>query len=113
MPRLRLSYPGRLSHRLLFTSRSFLVGCLFLLAVATLPFQLCAQTTSTIEGYVTDHQGLAVAAVEVRLAGRALAFDHSTATDANGAYHIDAIPAGSYTLTVSHPGFATQVFRAL
>src|SRR6266481_6445002 len=72
-----------------------------------------AQTTSTIEGSVTDHQGLAVAGAEVRLAGDTVGFDKTTATDASGNYQLEAVPAGTYRLTVSHSGFATKVFKSL
>src|SRR6267378_4305823 len=72
-----------------------------------------AQTTSTIEGSVTDHQGLAVAGAEVRLAGDTVGFDKTTVTDASGNYQLEAVPAGTYRLTVSHSGFATKVFKSL
>src|SRR5277367_2355327 len=62
---------------------------------------LRAQTTSTIEGVVTDHQGLAIAGAQVQIAGNTLGVAKSTTTDANGAYQITALAAGTYTLTVS------------
>jgi Carboxypeptidase regulatory-like domain/TonB dependent receptor/TonB-dependent Receptor Plug Domain len=74
---------------------------------------LRAQTTSTIEGAVTDHQGLAIAGAQVQIAGNALGVAKSATTDANGAYQIAALAAGKYTLTVSRSGFATQVFKDL
>ncbi len=72
-----------------------------------------AQTTSTIEGSVTDRQGLAVAGAEVRLAGDTVGFDKTTVTDANGNYQLAAVPAGTYRLTVSHSGFGTKAFKSL
>ena len=44
-----------------------------LLAMLTFPYILSAQTTSTIEGTVTDKQGLAVAEAEVHAEGSAAA----------------------------------------
>jgi len=72
-----------------------------------------AQITSTIEGTVTDRQGLAVAGAEVRLVGDTLGFDKTTKTDGSGNYELATIPAGTYRLTVTHSGFATKVFNSL
>src|SRR5260370_2117923 len=72
-----------------------------------------AQTTSTIEGSVTDRQGLGVAGAEVWLAGDTVGFDKATVTDGNGNYQLGAVPAGTYKLTVSHSGFSTKAFKSL
>lgn len=74
---------------------------------------LLAQTTSTIEGTVTDHQGLAISGAEVSVTANTLAVSKKTTTDANGNYQIAALPAGIYTLTVSHAGFSTEEFKDL
>lgn len=74
---------------------------------------LLAQTTSTIEGMVSDHQGLAISGAEVSVTANTLAVSKKTTTDANGNYQIAALPAGIYTVTVSHMGFSTQVFKDL
>jgi len=86
--------------------------CLFLGFCAFTPAAR-AQTTSTIEGSVTDHQGLAVAGAEVRLAGDTVGFDKTTMTDGNGNYQLATVPAGTYKLTVSHSGFGTKAFTSL
>ena len=72
-----------------------------------------AQTTSTIEGTVTDRQGLAISGAEVRVEASNIVAARAVATDAAGTYQVPALPAGMYTMTVSHPGFATQVFHDL
>jgi hypothetical protein len=74
---------------------------------------LLAQTTSTIEGAVTDHQGLAISGAEVSVAANTLGVSKKTTTDANGNFEIAALPAGTYTLTASHAGFSTQVLKGL
>jgi len=99
--------PARLRRRLF----SALI-CLFLGFGAFTP-AAHAQTTSTIEGTVTDRQVLAVAGAEVRLAGDTVGFDKSTVTDGNGHYQLGAVPAGTYRLTVSHSGFGTRAFKSL
>jgi hypothetical protein len=78
-----------------------------------LPIALLAQTTSTIEGVVTDHQGLAISGAEVSIAADTLGISKKTSTDGSGNYSIVSLPAGLYTLTVSHAGFSTQVFKDL
>src|SRR5215813_192000 len=65
------------------------------------------QTTSTIAGVVTDRQGLPIAEAEVSIAGNSLVVSKKTSTNATGAYEVAALPAGMYTLTVSHTGFRT------
>src|SRR5690242_10069945 len=84
-----------------------------LLATMVLPPALHGQTTSTLEGTVTDHQGLAISGAEVSVAADTLAVSKKTATDANGNYQIALLPAGIYTVTVAHDGFSTQVFKGL
>ncbi|PYU58065.1 MAG: hypothetical protein DMG56_21190, partial [Acidobacteria bacterium] len=86
--------------------------CLFLGFGAFTPVAR-AQTTSTIEGTVTDRQGLAVVGADVRLVGDTVGFDKTTVTDGNGNYQLAAVPAGTYRLTVSRSGFATKAFKSL
>jgi len=81
---------------------------LFLMARPT-----SAQTTSTIEGVVTDHEGLPIVGAEVSIAGNSLAVSKKTTTNGAGAYEVPALPAGTYTLTISHEGFRTQVINNL
>lgn len=89
-----------------------LIVCL-LLGTIFLPPALRAQTTSTIEGTVTDHQGLAISGAEVSVASDTLAVSKKATTDASGNYQIALLPAGIYTVTVSREGFSTQVFKGL
>lgn len=89
-----------------------LILCLFV-GTILLPSALRAQTTSTIEGTVTDRQSLAISGAEVSVAADTLAVSKKTTTDANGNYQIALLPAGIYTVTVSHDGFRTQVFKGL
>jgi hypothetical protein len=72
-----------------------------------------AQTTSTIEGTVTDKQGLALAGAQVHAEGVSIGADRSTTTDSNGEYRLLALPAGTYRLTVTRDGFRTGVYENL
>lgn len=67
-----------------------------------------AQTTSTIEGTVTDAQGAVIPGAEVKASGTPLASERSATTNDEGFYRLTALPAGTYTLTVSRGGFATN-----
>lgn len=84
-----------------------------LLGLLALPDVLDAQTTSTIEGTVTDKQGLVVSGAQVRAEGSTAAVTRTVASDANGAYQIPALPAGTYKLTITHDGFTTRVYEGL
>src|ERR1700730_12946015 len=72
-----------------------------------------SQTTSTIEGTVTDRQGLAISAAEVRVEATNIVAIRTVVTDATGAYQVPALPAGIYGITVSRSGFRTLVSENL
>jgi hypothetical protein len=74
---------------------------------------LLAQTTSSIQGTVTDKQGLAIGGAELRLSGDTLGTNRTTTSDSVGAYAFQNLPAGVYTLSVSHAGFSTHSFENL
>ena len=62
-----------------------------------------AQTTvSTIEGTIRDAQGSVVSGAQVVVKSPALGIERTATTDADGFYRITALPAGDYSLTVSH-----------
>jgi outer membrane receptor protein involved in Fe transport len=92
--------------------RNLRLGALIavLLGGSALPQFLCAQTTSTIQGTVTDKQGLAVSGAEVLAEGSTVAVSRTVTTDSNGVYQIPGLPAGVYKLTATHSGFATRIF---
>ncbi|MBA4185497.1 MAG: carboxypeptidase regulatory-like domain-containing protein, partial [Acidobacteria bacterium] len=65
-------------------------------------------TTSTIEGIVTDANGAVVAGATVKASGTTLATERNVVTDAEGFYRLAALPAGTYTVTISQAGFAAS-----
>ena len=94
------------------TRRRALALLLGYMALPLVP-ALLAQTTSPLEGTVTDRQALAISGAEISVTANTLAVSKKTTTDANGNYQIAALPAGIYTITVSHTGFSTQEFKDL
>src|SRR5215217_33965 len=71
-----------------------------------------AQTTvSTIEGTIKDAQGSVVAGAQVVVKSAALGIERTATSDAAGFYRITALPAGNYSLAITHAGFATRNFE--
>ncbi len=67
------------------------------------------QTLGSIEGTVSDAQGLAVPGATVTLAGEALIAPQVAVTLIDGSYRFRALGRGSYDLTFELPGFQTVV----
>jgi hypothetical protein len=74
---------------------------------------LQAQTTSVVEGTVTDQQSLALAGADIRVSSAALAIDRHTATDASGVYRVIGLAAGVYTITASKTDFVLETLSPL
>src|ERR1700746_2646736 len=72
---------------------------------------LKAQTTVSggLTGTVIDPSNHFVPGANVELRDNAKGTLQSTKTDAEGAYTFSFLLPGSYTLKVSHPGFATEI----
>src|SRR5688572_26570412 len=65
-------------------------------------------TTATIEGTITDAKGDVVAGSQVTAKSSTLGVERSTTSDEKGFFRITALPAGTYSLSVSTSGFATR-----
>lgn len=79
-----------------------------LFAITCFSLSIIAQTTtSNIEGVVTDPNGAVIAGATVRATGTTLAAERTATTNAEGFYRLAALPAGTYTVTISQTGFAT------
>ena len=86
---------------------SLLVVLCFSLTAAT---ALAQTTISTIEGTIKDAQGSVVTGAQVVVKSQSLGIERTATSDANGFYRITALPAGNYSITISHTGFATRTF---
>src|SRR5215213_6980188 len=71
-----------------------------------------AQTTvSTIEGTIKDPQGSVVAGAQIVVKSATLGIERTATSDVEGFYRVTALPAGNYSLTISHTGFAVRTFN--
>jgi len=72
-----------------------------------------SQTTANIQGTVNDQSGAAIAGAKVTVKSTALGIERSTQTNSIGAYEVDALPPGSYSVQVQMSGFETQLAKDL
>jgi carboxypeptidase family protein/TonB-dependent receptor-like protein len=85
-------------------------------SLVSLLFSLTAiaqTTTSTIAGTVKDPQGAVVPGAEIKVTSASLATERTATSDENGFYRIAALPAGTYTVSVTQSGFANRKFDGL
>src|SRR5207249_11041774 len=87
--------------------------CLWLgvLRVAlALPLSLPSQAPGYISGTVTDKSGASIVGADIVITSADGSLTRSTATNADGAYVVAALPGGTYNLAVTAKGF--QKFSA-
>jgi hypothetical protein len=77
-----------------------------LLLIPTRPVH--AQSLAGLRGQATDATGLSLPNVAVELRGEVV---REAATNSEGRYRLDDVPAGTYRVTFRLPGFATTVKR--
>jgi hypothetical protein len=85
--------------------RAVLASALPLLLV---PAARAQRITGELSGTVTDAQGGVVPGADVALANEASGATRRTVTNRDGFFAFAAIPASTYTLTVTMPGFRTH-----
>jgi outer membrane receptor protein involved in Fe transport len=85
--------------------RGILYAC-----AATLLFGAAAFATvfGTVRGIVHDAQHRPVPGSEVVLKDQSSDYTQKTESDANGEFHFDAVPLGTYSITVTHASFAGE-----
>ncbi|HKX27493.1 MAG TPA: TonB-dependent receptor [Blastocatellia bacterium] len=64
-----------------------------------------AQGSGSVVGTVTDSTGKAVPRAKIVAANRSTSIERTTEATEAGEFQIPGLPAGNYTLEVSHPGF--------
>jgi hypothetical protein len=78
---------------------------MFTLAVILVPLAT-AQSTSQLNGSVTDPSGAAMSGTKITLTDEATRFQRTTTSNATGLYQFLAIPPGDYRLDATAAGFA-------
>src|SRR5919205_3442905 len=68
-----------------------------------------AQSTSTLQGVVTDSKGAVLPNATVLVRNRSTSTERTTQTDSDGNYQLAALPVGVYAIEVRVEGFKTQV----
>src|SRR6476659_253898 len=85
------------------------VPFLLLMAVFLATSTALAQSTSTLQGTVTDAKGAVLPNATVVVRNRSTSSERTTQTDSDGNYHLAALPPGVYSVEVRVQGFKTQV----
>src|SRR5438874_4547270 len=70
-----------------------------------------AQNTGVIEGTITDEQGGVMPGAAVTLRNVETGAERTMTSEADGRYRFPALQPGTYVLTTSLQGFATQEIR--
>jgi hypothetical protein len=65
--------------------------------------------TGTIQGTISDATGAVIPNAKVVITDKSTQVNHETKTDGSGVYNFPNITIGTYTVTVSVPGFETYV----
>src|SRR5277367_4109138 len=93
------------------SKRIFVVAAAFFLVIATI-LPVSAQTSKgTIAGIVRDKTGAVVSGAKVTVTSQETSETRSAVADERGAYRIDALNSGHYTVNVQAGGFATANTR--
>jgi hypothetical protein len=78
----------------------------FILAACSSVF--AQETTAGIQGTIKDPSGSVIANANIEATSPALIGSKKVTSDSQGTYRLAALPPGTYTLTVSAPGFRTS-----
>jgi hypothetical protein len=98
----------------LLGTRSFLIRALVLAVLtAALVSNSFAQSTSALNGTVTDASGAVIANARVVATNQATGVEAATQTDTAGAYLLPSLPIGTYRIQVTAPGFQSSVISNL
>jgi len=89
----------------------FFLGIMLVAASAVGSAAYGQGTTGAITGTVTDQSGASVAGAKVTALNPATNFSRETTSAGNGAYRIDALPVGLYTLTTEASGFKKSIIN--
>jgi hypothetical protein len=94
--------------------RLFAVAALVAAGALAVPATVWAQVdTGSIDGRVADETKAAVPGASVAAKNMGSGFTRTTVSSTTGTFHIGALPAGTYEVTATLSGFATQVQKGV
>ena len=85
----------------------FLLLPVVLIALMVSTSVFAQETTAGLQGTVKDPSGASVSNATVEVSGSSLIGVRRVKTDETGVYRVTQLPSGSYSLTVTVPGFRT------
>ena len=74
---------------------------------------LVAQSGATLQGRVFDASGAVLRDATITVRNESTGFDRAAATDDEGRYHVEPIPAETYSVTAAAAGFKSVVLAEL
>src|SRR6266404_8656172 len=84
--------------------------CIYLMLVtACFVCPALASIFGTVRGIVHDAQHRPISGAHLQLQAKHSDWKREASTDDEGKFQLDAVPAGDYTLTISHDGFREYV----
>ena len=86
--------------------RRCLFGAMAVVLLCSAP-AMAQQTAGNITGRVLDQQGAAVPGATVTARNPQTGFTRTEVSDSGGLYRLNALPVGTYDVTVELSGFAT------
>lgn len=84
---------------------------LLVFALAFISHGAGGQTTSTLQGVITDQQGLAVAGAEIHVVNKSIGVERAVTTGPDGSYRVAGLSAAIYTISLSKAGFASETVQ--
>jgi Carboxypeptidase regulatory-like domain/TonB dependent receptor len=88
--------------------RRFLFLALFVLGCLVLSAARAQQTLGKVSGTVTDATGAAIPAASILLVNEQTAATRNTTSSGSGGYLVQDLSIGTYTVTITAPGFNTE-----
>ena len=94
-----------------FTSRGWIPALLITLCIVASQAFAQASTTGRLGGTVTDQQGGVVPSAQVTVKGSQAEGQYTATTNKEGSWTLPSVPPGTYTVTVTAPGFKSTIVK--